>query len=397
MITPRRPAGAWRWAAVLRSPHRLGFLGGAVVLFMASLWWAWRVWVAGWGAGGMPLSWPASLVHAVVMGFGFLPLFFTGFLFTAGPRWLHVPAVSARMLLWPVSTLVLSWALFLWGAHVRPDIAALAVAAGALSWGWITWRLLQLLRSSEERDRFHVRLITWACASGALAWALVAAGLWQGELSWVRAAVGWGLWGFLMPVFVIAADRLMPVFSLVHLRWLGDRGVVLALLGVCLIKGGHASTRALGVDWPPVLVTSHAGLSSLAGVAVLGMAWHWSEVQNMRLRMLAMLNVGVLWLGLALMLPSGSLASVHALTMGFMGSVWLAMVSRVSSTHAGRSIAADQITWGLFWVMQLATGLRVAAALLPTMQQPLWMAAASLWLGVVGAWAWRHARWWGRA
>ncbi|HET6786972.1 MAG TPA: NnrS family protein, partial [Aquabacterium sp.] len=91
------------------------------------------------------------------------------------------------------------------------------------------------------------------------------------------------------------------------------------------------------------------------------------------------------------------LASVHALTMGFMGSVWLAMVSRVSSTHAGRSIAADQITWGLFWAMQLATGLRVAAALLPTMQQSLWVAAASLWLGVVGAWAWRHARWWGRA
>ena len=33
-----------------------------------------------------------SLVHATVMTFGFIPLFFSGFLFTAGPKWLGVPA-----------------------------------------------------------------------------------------------------------------------------------------------------------------------------------------------------------------------------------------------------------------------------------------------------------------
>ena len=30
-------------------------------------------------------------MHAAVMVFGFMPLFFSGFLFTAGPRWLGVP------------------------------------------------------------------------------------------------------------------------------------------------------------------------------------------------------------------------------------------------------------------------------------------------------------------
>lgn len=397
MNAQQRPAGAWRWAAVLRSPHRLGFLGGVAVVFMASLWWAWRLAGPDGAVGWSPLSWPESLIHAVVMSFGFLPLFFAGFLFTAGPRWLHVSAVPGSILRWPVLTLVLSWALFLWGIQACPQFAALPVAAGALSWSWITWRLAQLLSASQEQDRFHVRWITVACCSGALAWGLVAAGLWQGAHGWVRAAVAWCLWGFLMPVFVIAADRLMPVFSLVRWRWLGDRGVVLSLLGVLLVRGVHAGTQALGLAWSPACTILQDGLSRLAGVAVLGMAWHWSEVQNMRLRMLAMLNVGVLWLGLALMLPSGSLASVHALSMGFMGSVWLAMVSRVSSTHAGRSIAADQITWGLFWALQLATGLRMAAAMLPTLQRPLWLAAIGVWLVVVGAWGGRHARWWGRA
>ena len=43
-----------------------------------------------------------SLVHATVMTFGFIPLFFTGFLFTAGPKWLGVRALEAPQLRAPL-------------------------------------------------------------------------------------------------------------------------------------------------------------------------------------------------------------------------------------------------------------------------------------------------------
>ncbi|MDO8276104.1 MAG: NnrS family protein, partial [Serpentinimonas sp.] len=58
-----------------------------------------------------------------------------------------------------------------------------------------------------------------------------------------------------------------------------------------------------------------------------------------------------------------TLGAMHAITMGFMGSLLLAMVTRVSCGHSGRTLVADRLVWGLFWLLQLATVLRVVADL----------------------------------
>ena len=75
----------WHWATLGWAPHRLGFFLALVVLGMASLWWA--------GVQAAPLApflvppavLPPAVVHAAVMVFGFMPLFFAGFGFTALP------------------------------------------------------------------------------------------------------------------------------------------------------------------------------------------------------------------------------------------------------------------------------------------------------------------------
>ena len=92
----------WRPRYLLLAPHRLGFFLAMLVLLAASAWWALVQWDRFSGWIDLPLVLAPSLVHAAVMVFGFMPLFFSGFLFTAGPKWLQVPPPSPTRMLLPL-------------------------------------------------------------------------------------------------------------------------------------------------------------------------------------------------------------------------------------------------------------------------------------------------------
>jgi uncharacterized protein involved in response to NO len=149
------------------------------------------------------------------------------------------------------------------------------------------------------------------------------------------------------------------------------------------------------------------------GLGVLALSLRWARLQPLSLRLLAMLHVGFTWLGIALLLsgvdqalavagdtPAGfALASTHAFTMGFLGSTLIAMVTRVTCAQGGRAVAADDVVWRLFWVLQLAIVARLGAALAGPVSaelgQALVGAAATGWAGVCIAWAVRCSRWYG--
>ena len=109
----------WRWDHVLQAPHRLGFLLAVVVLVASGLWWA-LVQADRAGAGlGLGYAVSPSLVHAAVMSFGFIPLFFAGFLFTAGPRWLNRPAPTAAQVQPALLAQAGGWLVWLVAAHLH--------------------------------------------------------------------------------------------------------------------------------------------------------------------------------------------------------------------------------------------------------------------------------------
>jgi len=167
------------------------------------------------------------------------------------------------------------------------------------------------------------------------------------------------------------------------------------------------------VEWLEWELRLWAALGSfwllVSGMVLLGLAFVWGLVQSLRIRLLAMLHIGFLWLGLAFlidsighfwMLLSGdapwTLGAMHAITMGFMGSLLLAMVTRVSCGHSGRTLVADRLVWGLFWLLQLATVLRVVADLADLRYLlGLTLAAALLWTLALLPWALRMLRWYG--
>jgi uncharacterized protein involved in response to NO len=102
--------------------------------------------------------------------------------------------------------------------------------------------------------------------------------------------------------------------------------------------------------------------------------------------------------GLALIegMPALGLGALHALTMGCLGSLILAMVTRVSCGHSGRAQVADSVAWSLFWLLQLATLLRIAASVPGRLSTALLLGAALLWAAVVAVWGVRLGSWYGR-
>jgi uncharacterized protein involved in response to NO len=135
-------------------------------------------------------------------------------------------------------------------------------------------------------------------------------------------------------------------------------------------------------------------------------SYHWGLRQSFINRLLAMLHVAFLWLGIALLLYNvQSLwlfftgqwilgrAPLHALTIGFVTSLVVAMVSRVTLGHSGRLLATDQLTWGCFWGVSVVAVMRCLAELPPLdfllgLHFNLWAALA--WLLILSPWVNRY-------
>jgi uncharacterized protein involved in response to NO len=82
--------------------------------------------------------------------------------------------------------------------------------------------------------------------------------------------------------------------------------------------------------------------------------------------------------------------------MGYFGGTLLAMVTRVSSGHSGRAVAADGPVWFLHWLLHTAVVLRVSAAIWPSQSVALTLLAVAAWTSVCVGWSIRYGNWFGR-
>ena len=181
-----------------------------------------------------------------------------------------------------------------------------------------------------------------------------------------------------------------------------------SLLAALGLQGLWLVLDTLGWSTTPGVASVRVLTSALTGLGVLALAIRWGLVQSLKVRLLAMLHLGFVWLGVALCLdalavvlhfagqPAVVLLPLHALTMGFLGSVLIAMATRVSCGHGGRTLAADDLAWALFWLLQGAVLLRLVAAVWTEGAPWVLVAASVAWLAAVGGWSVRYGRWFGR-
>ncbi len=102
--------------------------------------------------------------------------------------------------------------------------------------------------------------------------------------------------------------------------------------------------------------------------------------------------MGVAALGIATLTPTFPLAAaIHALTAGAIGTMILAVMTRVSRGHTGRALTADRATAVMYLLVVLAATARIAAALLGRAEEDLLIVAALLWIGAFGLFVLRDA------
>lgn len=382
------------------------------VLMMTSVWWAVTLsarlgWVNQW-----PLVVSPTLAHGTMMTFGFLPLFFMGFLNTAGPRWLGVKEPGAHDILWPVCLQLLGWTLWVAGslttAFVMIAGGVVALAGLALSYRQFT----KLVIRSKANDRTHGKSVMVAGWVGVASLTLLLVAVSIDEYGLARAALLTGLWGFIAATFVTVAHRMIPFFtaSAVPMVTVWRPYWVLYLLLAALTANLiPVWAQPMGLDSAVLEVSVNFWLL-VSGLIVIWLAIVWGLLKAVSNRLLMMLHIGFAWLGLSFLLasvghfwswttgtPDWSLGALHATTMGFVGSLTVAMITRVSCGHSGRALRADGLMWALFLGLQVIVLMRITGDLTQTIWSLRLLWAASIgWTLIFVVWGVRLLSWYGK-
>ena len=330
-----------------------------------------------------PLSW-----HIHEMLFGFVLAAVAGFLLTAIPNWTGRSPVSGALL----GSLVGLWLL------ARID---------AIACQWIA---------------------PWLAIAIDIAFPLALAAVIAREIIAARNRRNYPL---IAPVDVLGAANLLMDLSLEGYGALGSYGWRLALAAILILVSviGGRIVPAFTSNWlvnrrkdglsSPTGVTDRASLGVLhaalmiwvflpagrpTGFALLVGAglnlWRllrWRGIATRAEPLLLILHMGYGWLvlgvaalGVANLDTAFPLsAAIHALTTGAIGTMILAVMTRVTRGHTGRELTADIATRVIYGLVILAAAVRVAAAL-DGDARALLLGSAALWIGAFGLFVVRY-------
>jgi uncharacterized protein involved in response to NO len=347
------------WSAVAVPAWLLSFSGGAAL------------------PGALaPFIWHG---HEMVYGFGFAAV--AGFLLTAIPNWTgRLPLRGARLAalagLWLAGRIALLLSTPL-GPHAAAAIdlafpaALTAVVARELIAGR-NWRNLPMLAA----------LALLLC--GSLLVHLQAIGVAYTALLGNRVGIA-----TLLMLIALVGGRIVPSFTR---NWLAKHrpgGPMPAPAGPLDIAALAVTLAALA-SWVASPGGPVAQWLTLAAALALGLRLsRWRGLATLGEPLLFVLHAGYGWLvaGLALLGLSGLVplvphsAALHALTVGAIGTMTLAVMTRATLGHSARPLSADRATVLVYLLVTLAALLRIAAPMAGGAYLALTWAAAVAWSG----------------
>jgi uncharacterized protein involved in response to NO len=321
-----------------------------------------------------PLTW-----HIHAMLFGFVLAAIAGFMLTAIPNWTGRPpiggvALASLLALWLVGRIacLVSAFLPLWlaaGLDLLFPAVLCAVAAREIV-AARNWRNLMM-----------------PLPIGVLAIANLLMYLELAQFN-VPAGLGWRLAIAAIIALVSAiGGRIIPAFTR---NWLVKRQISPLPAAHGRIDSAALATLHTGLlSWAFFPDTRLVGATLLLGSTLnLWRLARWRGMATLREPLLAILHVGYAWLVIGAALLGGSLltavipepAAIHALTAGAIGTMVLAVMTRVARGHTGRPLEAYHVTT-LVYVMVVLAGLaRVAAAFAGQLSFVLLGISALLWV-----------------
>jgi uncharacterized protein involved in response to NO len=303
-----------------------------------------------------PVTW-----HIHEMLFGFVLAAVAGFLLTAIANWTDRPPFSGR----PLALLVVLWALGRLACLVSAYVPPWMAIAADLSFPVVLLVVVarQIVRGGNWRNLPMTAPIAVFIAADLLIH-LEASGL------AIPSGLGWrlGLVAALLLISIVGG-RIIPSFTR---NWLAKRGSVRLP-----VAHGPVDFIAVGVLHAALIVWAIAPGLHLTGVmlvlAAALNAWRlsrWVGGATVSEPLLFILHVGYAWMIIGVALLGLSVvgvsipiaAALHALTAGAIGTMILAVATRVSLGHTGRPLSASRSTATIFLLVNAAALARVVAS-----------------------------------
>ncbi len=370
MVNTRSTVPFWSYAF---RPFFL-FNGLFAVVVMA----LWVIALRGAGPAALPAD-PAWHAHEMLVGFAMAAV--AGFALTAVATWTGRPPVSGVPLAVLVSTWLAGRAAMLAGA-VLPDavMAALDLAFPVLLLVLIA---REVIAAGNRRNYPIVALI----ALLALANGMYHAGY---ELLAVHVLIH-----AILLLITVVAGRIVPNFTA---NWLRARGHARMPVSRPQLDGlTVVATIGAGLAAVVAPTSAVAGLLALAASAAHGIRLSgWRGLATISDPLLFVLHVAYLWLPVGYALTALAAfglwfpptAALHALTMGAIGSMILAVTTRVALGHTGRKLHAARMTVVAYAILTAAVVVRVLSVFAGGAYSGLVDMAALGWIAAFAIFSW---------
>ena len=296
--------------------------------------------------------------HSHEMLFGYIVAVMAGFLFTAVRNWTGLPTPSGVTLGGIVLLWILARVLLVSGPSalaVILDVAFLPMIAIAVA--------IPILRSRNKRNYKIIGVLVAVSLLHVVFHMAIG-----GQLpSWLSRASLFASIDLVVILFALVGGRVIPAFTRNavagsdprHENWLEviAFGSLLVIVLVTLLGGAFTFAA-----WVPTSLFIVAAVAHLLRLAL------WQPQVTLGNPLLWMMPVAYSWLPAALLLRALSTVAVivpgawiHALTMGALSSLMMAMMMRSTLGHTGRKLVASQMDILAFLLLQLAALLRVVA------------------------------------
>jgi uncharacterized protein involved in response to NO len=339
------------------------------------------------GAVEIPTAFDPNVWHAHEMAFGYGGAVVAGFLLTAIPNWTgRLPLQGA-----PLAFLVLLWMIgrlaVMFSNRTGPAVAAALDLAFPAAFVLVVAREIVVGRN-------------WRNLPMVAALALLFIGNALTHLEALRIAPLGGVGArlgvaTLLTLVSLVGGRIVPSFTRNWLvkqsptaatpapfDWL-DRATLLITVVALAIWAVNPEMRA--APW----------LEIGAGCALALRLGRWRGEETLREPLLWVLHLGYGWLPLGLLLLGLNsflpflppTTALHALTVGAIGTMTLAVMTRATLGHTGRALAAGPRTTAIYVLITLAALLRLCAPLFGAHYVVGLSLAAAAWCGAYGMFA----------
>jgi uncharacterized protein involved in response to NO len=314
-------------------------------------------WLMTLHGSGLPLATPLWHSHEMLIGFALAAV--AGFSLTAVANWTGRPAIKGA----PLAGLVLFWLAGRFAMIMSFSLpAALVFVLDSLFPILLTLLLGREIISGKSKRNYPLIVIMVTVVILNIFYHLGATLVLPGA---DRTAI-YLLIHTLLLLVVIIAGRIVPSFTA---NWLRQKGsddlpvnsdmVNRSALVLTVLVGLFASFFPLN----PV-----TGILAFAAATVHGFRLsRWKGFATTSNPLLFVLHAAYFWLPVGYVLLGCAVfgwlftptAALHALTMGAIGSMVLAVTTRVALGHTGRALQAARLTVLAYWIFMLAVVLRI--------------------------------------